>query len=81
MTTFPLRLPDDLKTMAAAQAERMGMSLNQYITTVLAVRVGAQAEAERFFTTRAKRARRGNAKQLLARMGTEEPREGDRIED
>jgi HicB family len=81
MTTFPLRLPDDLKALAAAQAERMGMSLNQYITTVVAVRVGAQAEAERFFAARSKRARPGNAKELLARMGTEEPREGDRIED
>jgi hypothetical protein len=81
MTTFPLRLPDDLKAEAAAQAERAGMSLNQYITTIVAVRVGAQAEGERFFKARGGRARRGTAKPLLARMGTEEPREGDRIEE
>jgi hypothetical protein len=57
------------------------MSLNQYITTIVAVRVGAQAEAGRFFAVRGGRARRGTARRLLERMGTEEPREGDRIED
>ncbi len=82
MTTFPLRLPDDLKALAAAQAERAGVSLNQYITTVLAVRVGAQAEAEQFFAARGARARRGSAKQILGRMGSRsELREGDRPED
>jgi HicB family len=82
MTTFPLRLPDDLKAIATEQAARLGISLNQYITTTLAVRVGAQAEAESFFAARARRAPRGSAKELLAKMGLrEEPREGDRIED
>jgi hypothetical protein len=41
MTTFPLRLTEELRALAKAQ-----VSLNQYITTVLAAHVGAPAEAE-----------------------------------
>ncbi len=52
MSSFPLRLPGDLKERAAAQAEAVGVSLNQYIATVLASRVRAQAEAERSFAAR-----------------------------
>ncbi|NYZ12130.1 toxin-antitoxin system HicB family antitoxin [Azospirillum sp. RWY-5-1] len=78
MSTFPLRLPDDLEKQAAAQAEAAGVSLNQYITTALAARVGAQAEAERYFAARGARAVRGRAKEILARSGVGiAPREDD----
>ena len=81
MTTFPLRLPDDLKREAAAQAEAAGVSLNQYIATALASRVGAQAEAERYFAARGSRAVRGQAKTTLARSGIgNQPREDDRLD-
>lgn len=50
-------------------------------TDVVAVRVGAQSEAEGFFAARGGRAQRGTAKRLLAGMGTLEPRDEDRIED
>ena len=69
MSSFPLRLPDDLKERAAAQAEAAGVSLNQYIATALAARVGAQAEAERYFAARAARAAPGRAREILARAG------------
>jgi hypothetical protein len=62
--SFPLRLPEDLKKMAAAQAQAEGVSLNQYIA--LASCVGAQAEAERHFSARGRRAKAGRAKALLA---------------
>ncbi len=73
MSSFPLRLPDDLKERAAAQAEAAGVSLNQYIATVLASRVGAQAEAERSFAARAARATPGRARDILARAGKSNP--------
>ncbi|MDZ3824789.1 MAG: toxin-antitoxin system HicB family antitoxin [Pseudoxanthomonas sp.] len=69
MSSFPLRLPDDLKERAAAQAEAAGVSLNQYIATAIAARVGAQAEAERYFAARAARAAPGRARAILARAG------------
>jgi len=71
MSSFPLRLPDDLKERAAAQAEAAGVS--QYIATVLASRVGAQAEAERSFAARAARATPGRARDILARAGKSNP--------
>jgi hypothetical protein len=80
MTTFPLRLTDELKALAAAQAERSGVSLNQYIATIVAVQVGAQAEAERLFAARAKRVKRGTAAEILSRAGLRtKPRDGDEI--
>lgn len=82
MTTFPLRLTDELKALATAQAARSGLSLNQYIATVLATHVGAQAEAERVFAARAARARPGAARAILARAGKRRrPRAGDRVDE
>ena len=81
MSSFPLRLPDDLKERAAAQAEAAGVSLNQYIATALAARVGAQAEAERYFAARAARATPGRARDILARAGrANPPRSGDELD-
>ena len=81
MSSFPLRLPDDLKELAAAQAKASGVSLNQYIATVLASRVGAQVEAERSFAARAKRAVPGQARAILARVGQgNPPRPGDELD-
>ena len=81
MTTFPLRLTEELKTIAAAQAARAGISLNQYIATVLAAHIGAQAEAEHMFAARAARATPGTARAILARAGKRRrPRARDRLD-
>ncbi len=81
MSSFPLRLPDDLKERATAQAEAAGVSLNHYIATVLASRVGAQAEAERYFKARAARATPGRGREILARTGQNNPpRPGDELD-
>jgi hypothetical protein len=80
VTTFPLRLPKDLKERASEQAEAVGLSLNQYIATALAVHVGAQAEAERYFEVRGNRATPGRLKQVLAKAKSRKrPRPGDEL--
>ena len=80
-SNFQLRLPEDLKAIAAAQAEQTGVSLNQYISSALAARVGAQAEAERYFSARAARAVPGRAKQILQKSGTQTvPNDDDRMD-
>ena len=82
MTTFPLRLTEELKEIVAAQADRAGVSINQYIATVLAAHVGAQAETERYFAARAARAKPGSARGILARAGRRtRPRPGDEPRD
>ena len=69
MSAFVLRLPDDLKEKAAAQAAEAGVSLNQFIAVAVASRVGAQAEAERYFKGRASRTSTDRAKAILERSG------------
>jgi len=84
MSTFPLRLTDERKAIVAAQAAKAakaGVSVNQYLATVLAIHAGAQAETERYFAARAARARPGSARGILARAGKRQrPRAGDRMD-
>lgn len=80
MSTFPFRMSEELKAAAAAQAERAGVSMNQYLLAIVATRVGAQAEAERYFATRASRAVLGRALATLSRAGVgRAPELGDEL--
>jgi len=82
MSSFPLRLPEELKERAAEQAAAAGVSLNQYIATALAARVGAQAEAARYFAARGARTTPAAARAILARAGQDgPPLPGDAIGD
>lgn len=51
--TYPLKLPHSLKTAAARLAKEDGVSLNQWIATAVAQRVGAVETAAQFFQRRA----------------------------
>lgn len=79
MSSFALRLPDDLKNKAAEQAAAAGVSLNQYIAATVASRVGAQAEAERYFKARGARGNVERAMEIVKKAGTELPQEGDEL--
>lgn len=63
MSTFRLRLPDDLEMQAAAQAESLGISLHRYIILALAARIGEKAETAGYLAICGRRALRGTAKQ------------------
>ncbi len=81
MSNFALRLPDDIKQEATRQAQAQGVSLNQYLVSAVASRVGALAEATRYFAARAARVQPGTAREILARVGQGvAPREDDRID-
>jgi len=76
-----LRLPEDLKDAAARQAAESGISMNLFVATAVAARVGARAEAERYFTARGARTTPARAKALLERLGTQGAvRDEDRLE-
>jgi len=78
---FQIRLPKELKDAATRQAEVSGVSLNLFIATALAARVGAYAEVQRAFAARGSRTTPARAKTLLSRLGSAEPvREDDRLD-
>lgn len=78
IANFPLQLPTELKDAVAQQASAAGVSMNQFIAAAIAARVGALAEAERYFAIRVKRAVPGRAKVVLKRADKgRKPRPGD----
>ena len=80
-TKIQFRLPEDLKDAAMRQAAQSGISMNLFVATAVAARVGARAEAERYFTARGSRTTPARARALLMRMGTPgELRDDDRLD-
>ena len=80
MSTFPFRMPEDLKAAITAQAERAGVSLNQYLLSIVAAHAGFQAETERYFAARAARSSPARALEILARAGQgQAPEPGDEL--
>ncbi len=79
-TKIQLRLPDDLKEAAVRQAAASGISLNLFVATAVAARVGAQAEAQRYFSARGARTTAARARALLSRLGSDELREDDALD-
>ncbi len=76
-----IRLPEDMKDAAMRQASVSGISLNLFIATAIAARVGAQAEAGRYFAARGARTTPARAKALLQRLGTAaDLRDDDRLD-
>jgi hypothetical protein len=55
--TYPLKLPASIKAAAACLAKEDGVSLNQWITTAVAQKIGAVETAADFFKRRAENAR------------------------
>lgn len=78
--TYPLKLPESLKTAAARLAKQDGVSLNQWIATAVAQKVGAVETAEEFFAKRKGKAKPGQLEKLLRRVPARPPMPGDEIE-
>jgi hypothetical protein len=68
-TKIQFRLPEDLTDAALRQAAESGIIMNLLGATAVAARVGARAEAERYFTARGSRTTSTRAKALLAAFG------------
>lgn len=76
-----LRLPEDMREAAARQAALSGVSMNLFVATAVAARLGGQAEVERYFAARGARTTPARAKGLLSRMGkTGQVRDDDRLD-
>ena len=78
--TYPLKLPTSIKAAAARLAKEDGVSLNQWIATAVAQKVGAVETAAEFFKRRAAGRSLDELDDILARVPDVEPDPGDELE-
>lgn len=79
--TYPLKLPASLKAAAARLAKQDGVSLNQWIATAVAQKVGAVETAADFIKRWAGDAKPEDLKAFLASAPDVPPDSGDEIPD
>lgn len=75
--TYPLKLPISVKEAAARLARRDGVSLNQWIASAVAQKVGAIETAEAFLQRRAGKATGEGLAAFLDRVPSRTPEPGD----
>jgi hypothetical protein len=76
--TYLLRLPISMKKAVDAIAKQEGTSINQFIATAVAEKIGAMNTAE-FFAERCKRSDLTAFMQILTRKGGQPPCQGDEL--
>jgi hypothetical protein len=79
--TYPLKLPASIKAAAARLAKEDGVSLNQWIASAVAQKIGAVEAASDFLKRRAGDARPEDLKAFLAGAPDVPPEPGDEIPD
>lgn len=77
--TYPLKLPASIKAAAARLAKEDGVSLNQWIASAVARKVGAVETAAEFFRRRAGDARPEDLHAVLALVPDRSPDPGDEL--
>ena len=77
--TYPLKLPASIKAAAERLAREDGVSLNQWIATAVAHKVGAVETAADFFKHRSGNARPQDLNELLARAPDVPAEPGDEL--
>lgn len=78
MSKHPLRLPEALMEAAREMAEAQGVSINQFLATLIAERIG-ELKALRRVRQRIGRANAAAAAQVLALVPDRAPLEGDEL--
>ena len=77
--TYPLKLPASIKATAARLAKEDGVSLNQWIATAVAQKIGAVETAAAFFRRRAGTATPDDLKRILEKVPDVPPASEDAI--
>ena len=77
--TYPLKLPASIKAAAARLARQDGVSLNQWIASAVAQKVGAVETTAEFFRHRAGEAQPGDLHAVLGRAADRAPDPGDAL--
>ena len=76
---YPLKLPASLKETAARLAKDDGVSLNQWIATAVAQKIGAVETAAEFFERRGAKSVPGDLMRHLDRAPNAPPQPGDEL--
>ena len=76
MSNYPLRLPEALMDQARDLAQAEGVSINQFLSTLIAERIG-ELKALQHVRARIARADRAKAAAVLARVPDRPPLDGD----
>jgi len=77
---YPLKLPHSIKKAAQRLAKEDGVSLNQWIATAVAQKVGVVETAAEFFKTRAGKAKGSGMMKFLRNAPDAAPEAGHEIE-
>lgn len=75
--TYPLKLPASVKNAAAQLAKADGVSLNQFIASAVAEKVGSLRTAEALLRERADKAKPRDLLRYLRKAPAVEPMAGD----
>lgn len=78
--TYPLKLPASIKAAASRLAKEDGVSLNQWIATAVAQKVGTVETAAEFFRRRAEGHSLEELDRIMARVPATPPAAEDRLE-
>ena len=78
MSNYPLRLPETLMDDARGMAKAQGVSVNQFLATVIAERVG-ELKALSHVRARIARADPTKARAVLALVPDRDPQTGDEL--
>ena len=78
---YPLKLPASLKETAARLAKEDGVSLNQWIATAVAQKIGAVETAAEFFERRGVKSMPGDLMRHLDDAPDVPPQLGDELPD
>ena len=77
--TYPLKLPASTKQAAERLAKRDGVSLNQWIASAVAEKVGVMETAQTFFAERGQSGSAHDLLAILAKIPDIEPADQDRL--
>ena len=77
--TYPLKLPASIKAAAARLAKEDGVSLNQWIATAVAQKIGVVETAAAFFARRADGHTGGGLGAILDKVPDRPPEAGDEL--
>ena len=78
MSVLSLRLPDSIHRHIKEVAQKEGISINQFISSAVSEKISALL-TEDYLNARAKRAKKGDLRNILTKVPKRKPVEGDEL--